>query len=142
LVRVATKRALEEKIAAQYFSQQYLGSIHTNVFDLLQGEGHFYDPLQREIEEITMVDLLASLRLRSDFYEAARQIADELLAAAKLRAREFENRAITFREDKAEQKRLQELKDAEDKEMEADRIAKEKAKKDAAEGEDSEHDDW
>jgi hypothetical protein len=89
-----------------------------------------------------MVDLLASLRLRSDFYEAARQIADELLAAAKLRAREFENRAIIFREDKAEQKRLQELKDAEDKEMEADRIAKEKAKKDAAEGEDSEHDDW
>jgi hypothetical protein len=142
LVRVATKRALEEKIAAQYFSQQYLGSIHTNVFDLLQGEGHFYDPLQREIEEITMVDLLASLRLRSDFYEAAREIADELLAAAKLRAREFENRAIIFREEKAEQKRLQELKDAEDKEMEADRIAKEKAKKDAAEGEDSEHDDW
>lgn len=89
-----------------------------------------------------MVDLLASLRLRSDFYEAARQIADELLAAAKLRAREFENRAIIFREDKAEQKRLQELKDAEDKEIEADRIAKEKAKKDAAEGEDSEHDDW
>ena len=142
LIRVATKRALEEKIAAQYFSQQYLGSIHTNVFDLLQGEGHFYDPLQREIEEVTMVDLLASLRLRSDFYEAARQIADELLAAAKLRAREFENRAIIYREEKEEEKRLQELRDVAEKQMEAERIAKEKAKKDAAEGEDSEHDDW
>jgi hypothetical protein len=89
-----------------------------------------------------MVDLLASLRLRSDFYEAARQIADELLAAAKLKAREFEKRAVIYREEKAEVRRLQELKDAEEKRMEADRIAKEKAKKDAAEGEDSEHDDW
>jgi hypothetical protein len=87
LVRAAEKKTLEEKIAAQYFAQQYLGTLHTGVFDMLEDQGFFYDPLQREIEDFTIVDLLASLRTRSDFYEAAQQIADELIAAARMKAK-------------------------------------------------------
>ena len=72
--RVEEKRKLEEKIAAKFFAQQYLGSLHTNVFDMLQDQGYFYDPLQKEIEDIVLVDLLAGLRIQSDGYEAAQVI--------------------------------------------------------------------
>ena len=65
---------MEEKIAAKFFAQQYLGSLHTNVFDMLQDQGYFYDPLQKEIEDIVLVDLLAGLRIQSDGYEAAQVI--------------------------------------------------------------------
>ena len=132
--RVEEKRKLEEKIAAKYFAQQYLGSLHTNVFDMLQvmclfhpapkqdtfhpapkaarpltvlcdpsvpprrqDQGYFYDPLQKEIEEIVLVDLLAGLRVQSDGYEAAQEIADELIAAARAKAREYEEKARQMR---------------------------------------------
>ena len=38
---------------------------------MLQDQGYFYDPLQKEIEDIVLVDLLAGLRIQSDGYEAA-----------------------------------------------------------------------
>ena len=96
--RVEEKRKLEEKIAAKYFAQQYLGSLHTNVFDMLQDQGYFYDPLQKEIEEIVMVDLLAGLRLQSDGYEAAQQLVDELIADARAKARVYEEQAKVMRQ--------------------------------------------
>ena len=95
--RVEEKRKLEEKIAAKFFAQQYLGSLHTNVFDMLQDQGYFYDPLQKEIEEIVLVDLLAGLRVQSDGYEAAQEIANELIAAARAKAREYEEKARQMR---------------------------------------------
>lgn len=98
LLHAAERQTLEEKIAAQYFAQQYLGSLHSGVFDTLEEQGFFFDPLQKEIEEITMVDLLASLRSRSDFYEAAQEIADELIAAARMKAKEYEDKAVKFRQ--------------------------------------------
>ena len=90
LVRAADRQLLEEKVAAQFFTQQYLGSLHSGVFDILEDQGHFYDPLQKEIEEVTMVDILAGLRGRSDLYDAAQELANELIMAATKKAREYE----------------------------------------------------
>ena len=95
--RIAERQILEEKIAAQYFAQQYLGSLHDGVFDVLEDQGFFYDPLRQEIEEITMVDLLESLMSRSKYYEASQEIVNELIAAARSKAKQCEDKAILFR---------------------------------------------
>jgi radial spoke head protein 3 len=108
LVRAADRQELEEKVAAQFFTQQYLGSLHSGVFDVLEGEGHFYDPLQKEIEEITMVDLLAGLQERSDLYEAAQEIANELILAATSKAKEYEE-IFAILQNIANEKREKEL---------------------------------
>ena len=135
--RAADRRILEEKIAAQFFAQQYLGSLHNGVFDLLEDQGFFFDPLQREIEEITMVDLLAGLRARSGFYEAAQEICDELIAAARLKAKEYEDKAVALRIEAAKRK---EREDAEAiiAKAEAARVAAEQAAAAEAAGEEGE----
>lgn len=141
-IRAEKTKAIEEKVAAQYFASQYLGSMHTNILDALEEEGHFHDPLQKEIEDLTIPDLLVDLRLRLDYYEAARLIADELLAEASSRAREFEERAILFRHEN-EIKRIKKEEETALREMEANRLAMKLKKKQAElDGEDSEHDDW
>jgi hypothetical protein len=138
LLRAAERQILEEKIAAQYFAQQYLGSLHSGVFDTLEEEGYFFDPLQKEIEEITMVDLLASLRSRSDFYEAAQEIADELIAAARMKAKEYEDKAVILRQI-ALQRRIEEEAEALIQKAISDKIAAEKFAAVEAAGEDGEN---
>jgi radial spoke head protein 3 len=108
LVRAADRQMLEEKVAAQFFTQQYLGSLHSGVFDVLEGEGHFYDPLQKEIEEVTMIDLLAGLRGRSDLYEAADEIVKELISAATTKAGEYEEMFAILQKKKYNEKREKE----------------------------------
>ena len=136
-LRAADRRVLEEKIAAQFFAQQYLGSLHNGVFDLLEDQGFFFDPLQKEIEDITMVDLLAGLMARSDCYEAAQEIADELIAGARLKAKQYEEKAIILRIEYAKRK---EIEDAEAiiAKVEADRLAAVAAAAAEAAGEDGE----
>lgn len=97
--RLADKKALEEKIAARSFSQQYLGALHVNVFDQLQEEGFFFDPIQREVEDIFMVDLIADVRRRADSYNAAQEMANELLEAARNKVKAFAAEAIRLREE-------------------------------------------
>ena len=101
--RAAARKNLEVKIAAQYFAHQYLGTIHTSVFDLLHEQGFFYDPLRKEIEDIAMKDLLFSLKKKSDYYESAQLIIDELIVAAKTKAKSYEGKALILRREAAEQ---------------------------------------
>ena len=85
-----------------------------------------------------MPDLMSNLRLRLDYYEAARIIADELLAEASNKAREFEKRAILFRKETE----IKRIKNEEEIAL-RDRLALDLLKKQAElDGEDSEHDDW
>lgn len=81
--RQKERTELEEKIAARAFAQQYLGSLHSGVFDMLQDEGFFYDPVKKEVEEIFMVEILEGYRDRVALYSAAQAMAEELLEAAK-----------------------------------------------------------
>lgn len=97
--RLEERRQLEETIAARQFSNQFLGDLHVNVFDSLEEQGHFYDPVQREIEEIFMADLLQGLQTQSSAYEVASTIAMELLENARVKAKQFEKECIQKREE-------------------------------------------
>lgn len=114
--RVEDRRKLEESIAARAFSYQFLGELHTSVFDMLEEQGHFYDPVKKEIEVLFMDDLLNGLSKRTKDYEAATIIAAELLEAAKVKAKIFEIEAIRLR--KEEQARIEkEEKERKEKEL-------------------------
>lgn len=96
-LRLAQKIELEEKIAARAFAQQYLSSLHTSVFDMLQDEGYFYDVCKKEIEDIFMVDLIAGYKERVSLYSVAQLMAEELLNVAREKAKEVESLAIKIR---------------------------------------------
>jgi hypothetical protein len=97
--RIAEKKELEEKIAARSFAYQYLSTLHNNVFELLEEEGYFYDPLQKEVEDVFMKDMIVGLKKKADAYEAARAIADELIEGARLKAKAFEAEALRLRQE-------------------------------------------
>mmetsp|Transcript_28420 Transcript_28420/g.28727 ORF Transcript_28420/g.28727 Transcript_28420/m.28727 type:complete len:361 (+) Transcript_28420:162-1244(+) len=113
--RQAEKIELEEKIAARSFAQQYLSSLHTGVFDSLQEEGFFYDPVKKEVEEVFMEEMLGGYKQRADLYSAAQLMAEELLNIAKRKAREFEVKAVALRQEReaVERERLRVIKEEE-----------------------------
>lgn len=96
--RKLARRALEEKIAARSFSQSYLGSLHTGVFDTLIAEGFLYDPVRKEIEDLFMADMITNLRTQADSYIAAQEVASELLDATRVNARAFGQEAVMLRQ--------------------------------------------
>ena len=114
--RLEDRRRLEETIAARAFSNQFLGELHINVFDMLEEQGHFYDPVKREVEELFMGELMQGVRAGADCYEAASVIAMELLEAARVKAKAFEAEAVRLRKEmqerlaaeEAERKRVEE----------------------------------
>lgn len=97
--RLIDRKELEEKIAARAFSQQYLSTLHVGVFDTLTEEGYFYDPVKKEVEELFLPGLLASISSRADSYNAAQQLVDELIDQAKTRSKAVEAIAIKARAD-------------------------------------------
>eukprot|EP01037_Dinobryon_pediforme_P018228 gene18228-18482_t len=120
--RVEDKRRLEESIAARAFSNQFLGELHINVFDMLQEQGHFYDPVKKEIEVKFMGDLIKNVVNAANSYEAATIVARELIESARVKARAFEKQAKALRkelQDKLEKERQIKL--------EQERIAREAA---------------
>ena len=130
--RVEEKRFLEEKIAARSFSRQYLGLLHNEIFEQLENEGAFYDPVEKEIEDIFLVDLVNNLKTNIDAHEAARIIFDELIEEARQQTRIFEQTAIQLRNEyKAEKQRELREKNEEISRLksvaEAKRLADEKA---------------
>lgn len=97
--RLEDRRKLEETIAARAFSNQFLGELHINVFDMLEDQGHFFDPVKREVEELFMPYLSRGMGDGANAYEAASQIAFELVQAARERAKVFEAEAIRLRQE-------------------------------------------
>jgi len=117
--RLADRQALEEKVAARAFANQYLSDLHTGVFDDLQDEGFFFDPVKKDIEDVFMVDLLAGIGRRVTAYDAAQNISNELIQAAANKAKTFGTEAKRLRKEladklaaEAETKRLEELEAA------------------------------
>lgn len=97
--RVADKKELEQKIAARSFAHQYLGTLHATVFEMMEEQGLFYDPVKKEVEEVFMKNIMNSLHTRSSCYHVAAELAEELLEEARSRAREFEITAVRLREE-------------------------------------------
>ena len=48
------------KVAASAFARGYLNGIVKNVFQQLQDTGYFYDPVEREVRGLTVMDSLIS----------------------------------------------------------------------------------
>lgn len=129
--RLEDRRRLEETVAARQFTSQFLGELHVNVFDTLEEQGHFYDPVQREIE-VNFLPLLTQGIVRgADQYEAAAQIAMELLEMARIKARAFEAECIKQRNELKAQREAEER--ARKQREEEERLAREAAEKAAAE---------
>lgn len=87
--RQQEKRQLENKIAARCFAQQYLTSLHDDVFDELEAQGAFFDPVRKEVETDFLNPLVTNLAYGADRYAAARGLMDDMLATAMRRAKEM-----------------------------------------------------
>jgi radial spoke head protein 3 len=96
--RKIARRALEEKIAARSFSQQYLGGLHQGVFDTLIEEGFLYDPVRKEVEDLFMAGMIDNLKKQADAYVAAQSIASDLLNNTRITASAYAKEAVMLRE--------------------------------------------
>jgi len=127
--RVEERKRLDEKIAARAFSRQYLGNLHSNVFEELQAEGVFYDPVEKEVTDIFLGETFTAVASKVSSYEAAQAIADELLEAVRTKIKIFEAEAIRLRQEmyeRLEKERL-EAERLKAEQAEAERIAAELA---------------
>jgi hypothetical protein len=131
--RLEDRKRLEESIAARQFSTQFLSDLHTNVFDQLEAQGEFYDPVKREIEELFMSTLVSGVTQNAGAYDVASQVLLEILEAAKVEAKKFEKEAVARREEYKE--RLRKEEEERRKKEEEERIAAELARKAAEEAE-------
>ena len=52
--RVAHEQSLKQKVTAAAFAREHLGLLMDSVFDTLVTDGHFYDPLTREVRWFTL----------------------------------------------------------------------------------------
>lgn len=96
--RKIARRALEEKIAARSFSQQYLGGLHQGVFDTLIEEGFLYDPVRKEIEDLFMFDMINNLKKQADAYVSAQTVAAELINSTRVNASAYAQEAVMLRD--------------------------------------------
>jgi len=137
--RIEDRRELEEKVAARAYARQYLGGLHTGIFDTLENEGFFFDPVRREVEEIFMVGVIDSLNRSASAYNSAQKLADELIEGSRRKAKMFEADAIRLRKElrerlaaeEAERQRLAAEEEARLKAEEEARLAAEAAAENA-----------
>ena len=80
--RVDAERQLEEKVAAQQVALDYLEQIKAGVFDALEEEGHFFDPLAKEVDEQFLPWLRSSATERVTTLEQAQRVTDEVIKVA------------------------------------------------------------
>ena len=96
--RLSDRLALEEKVASRAFANQYLSDLHSGIFDDLQDEGYFYDPIKKEIEAQFMPDLLADITTNTRAFDSAENIADELLNNVRKLARDVGKKSRDMRQ--------------------------------------------
>jgi radial spoke head protein 3 len=87
--RLQDRKQLENKIAAKCFAQQYLTSLHNDVFDELESQGVFFDPVRKEVEDEFLTPLIASMASTADRYAAAKGLMDDMLGAAFKKAKQL-----------------------------------------------------
>lgn len=73
------ERETADKIAARAFAQSYLADLVPSVFSTLRINGYFFDPIEREIEENFMPDLLDEVAGEMESRVMARVMLDSLL---------------------------------------------------------------
>lgn len=95
---VLDKAALEDKIAARAFSNQYLASVHVNVMDELYQEGFFFNPVKKEIESEFYVDVMSERLMNTvNSYAEAESMLEELLQDAVKQCKDVQAKAVAAR---------------------------------------------
>lgn len=93
------RRELEEKIAARNLAREYLNDLHINVFQELESQGVFYDPLEKEIQDIYLADVINQANIIANAYDAACFLAQEIIGKAQTEAVAFEEKALKLRQE-------------------------------------------
>ena len=83
--RLARERQVAEKVAARSFAKGFLAELHSSVVDNLRDAGFFYDPLEAEVSNTFLPWLLDEMDGTLEKQRIARELADQLVAAAGMR---------------------------------------------------------
>lgn len=87
--RIEEQRLQQETLTAKAFAHEYLVEMREGVMEALEEEGHFYDPVKKEISEEFLEAMgVEAVYSMQNFY-AAQQLADSLLMDALDKAKEM-----------------------------------------------------
>lgn len=86
-------------MAARSFARQFLGGLHSNLFDELENEGFFFDPVRREVENIFMVGVAERLNVAAGAYDVAQKLTDDLIRSSKEKMKTFESETLHLRKE-------------------------------------------
>jgi hypothetical protein len=130
------KRELNEKVAAKKFANQILISIQKELFETLENEGYFYDPVKKEVNEVYWPELVSDFHKYISFKVEAEQFIATAFQNAindiyNIQIEEMKRRQIKAVEEASEQAILEvELKmNVETEEMELFKKIQEEAEK-------------
>ena len=96
--RLNDRKQLENKIAARCFAQQYLTSLHTDVFGILESQGVFFDPVKKEVEVQFLTPLIESVSLKATKYSQAKLFLDDVLGSVIRKAKEITIQSVKEKE--------------------------------------------
>ena len=79
-----------------------MGGLHSDLFDELESEGFFVDPVRREVESIYMMDVINRINVTAKSFDTAQKLTDDLLRSTKMKMRTFETAVFLQRKELAE----------------------------------------
>ena len=126
--RQEDRQKLNEKITAKSFAIQLLSDLQLDVFDSLEKEGFFYDPIEKEINELYLPNLFTSLKQRVKAYNIAEQLTQVIVHDACLKSKVYEAEENKRRVEE-EKKRLALEKAAKEEEEKRKKLEEEKLRK-------------
>ena len=80
--RLERETNVEEKVAARSFAKVYLDGAVNSVFDKLKRDGHFYDPLKKEVREVFMPWLMGRVGASKSKESSSTAVLDDLIKSA------------------------------------------------------------
>lgn len=87
--RVQREKELAEKHAAQTAAKELLAQVSDDVLSNMHTQGHFYDPVRKEVEEIFLPFLLQQTAQHLQQYRLARDLIDSTLQEARDQQRQL-----------------------------------------------------
>jgi len=135
-LRLQMEQKIKEKLAAATIAKHFLFSLHDTVMNNLSHTGHLYDPIQKQVENLFLPQLIQQTINKLDEMKDARFVVDGIIDGAiqnlveqeKERKRKEEEKKAEEERIKAEEeeKRRKEEEEKKRKEEEEKRIEEEK----------------
>lgn len=105
--RQEDRQKLNEKLTAKSFAIQLLGDLQLDVFETLEKEGYFYDPIEKEINDLYLPGLFSSLKQSVKLYNIAEKMIENLMNEAFLKSKVLEAEEMKRREEEAKRLALE-----------------------------------